>query len=75
MRNQIIAGNLRAARAFRNMQAKEVAFQLGIHLNTLYAWEQGKSSPRADTLRKLAQAYQVDVVHLIQPTFLKTGDA
>lgn len=71
----VVPSNLRAIRAYRNLQAKEVAAKLDIHLNTLYFWESGKYAPKVTDLARLAEVYRCSVDTLIHPNFSVKGIA
>jgi len=66
--NTTLARNLRAIRAYKGLQAKEVTSKIGIHLNTLYFWERGYTTPSVRTLEKVARVYGVSATQLLHPT-------
>jgi transcriptional regulator with XRE-family HTH domain len=61
----IVPSNLRAVRAYRNLQAKEVAAKLDVHVNTLYFWEKGTHEPKVTDIRLLAVIYGVEPESLV----------
>ena len=58
--------NVRRIRKMRNMTQRSVAKRLGV-VNSCYAnWEQGRTEPNIEMLRKLAEIYCVQVDQLIK---------
>lgn len=49
--------NMKAERARNGMTADEVAAAIGVHTNSVYAWERGEAEPKATHLIKLGQLY------------------
>ncbi|WP_197260597.1 helix-turn-helix domain-containing protein [Brevibacillus laterosporus] len=58
---QIVGQRLREARTKKGLQQNRVAAQLGIHNSTLAKYESGQRELDLDTLKKLAELYEVSV--------------
>lgn len=59
---------LRKARYDAGLTVVEVASRLGVHVNTVYAWERGRAEPRGRHLLKLAELYKTSPDRLLRPT-------
>lgn len=57
----ILAENLKRARARSGLKAREVAAELNTNEMQLSRWENGKTSPHAVTLARLANLYKVPI--------------
>lgn len=53
---------VRTARERRGLTVAELAEKTGLHFMTLYSIEQGKSSPRMDTMLRIMRALDYDIV-------------
>lgn len=63
--DNIFCKNLKEARKLRNLTQKEVARELGV-IESCYAnWEQGRSEPSIEMLRKLSAILSVGLDELI----------
>jgi transcriptional regulator with XRE-family HTH domain len=60
-----IADRLRELRTATNKTQKEIASTLGVSVSTVGMYETGKRIPKPDTLKKLAQLYNVSSDYLI----------
>ena len=49
---------LEAARKNKGLSLVKAAEQIGVHRNTLWNYENGKSSPKVSTLEKLCKVYK-----------------
>lgn len=58
---------LRAARERKGLNQRQLADQIGVHPSDISAYETGRSRPDPATLRRLADALQVDPLDLLQP--------
>lgn len=54
-----LARNLRAARAFRGLDQRELAAKSGVDRATISLLENGHRPPRRGTVRKLAKALEI----------------
>ena len=52
--------SLKAARVNANMTQQQAAAAIGVNPTTLKRYEQGATTPRADTLRKMAKVYGIE---------------
>ena len=50
--------NLRALRVNKNLTQEEAASKLGISLDTLWRYENGKAYPKVPMIQKLEQLYE-----------------
>lgn len=57
--------NLKRLRSQRNLKQEDLAEQLSVTRQTVSGWETGRRQPDLDTLKKLAEALNVDVHELI----------
>ena len=57
--------NLKRLRSQRNLKQEDLAEQLSVTRQTVSGWETGRRQPDLDTLKKLAEALDVDVHELI----------
>lgn len=57
-----ITEQLRNARQFREMKATELARATGIPNGSISLIESGKANPTADTIERLCEALQCDIV-------------
>lgn len=60
---------IRLARQKAGLTQKELGSQLGISYVGISMWEAGKRHPKFATLEKMANALQIDVKELIDPSF------
>lgn len=56
---------LKAARGSKELSRKAAAELIGVSYSTLYNWENGRSTPRADLACKVAEIYGVKVDDII----------
>lgn len=54
--------SLRRERRLAGLSVRELASRLGVTTQAVYHWEAGRSLPRLDTLRRLAEALGLDVL-------------
>ncbi|MDY4523077.1 MAG: helix-turn-helix transcriptional regulator [Atopobium sp.] len=59
------ANNYRKFRELAGMRPEAVASALGVSIQTLYKWENDKTSPSAEKLRKMAVIYNCSSDELI----------
>ena len=57
--------NLKSIRKKRGYSPEQAAHDLGVSINTYRNWEQLKNSPKADTLRKIADYLSVPIDDLV----------
>ena len=57
--------NIREWRKKRGLTQEELAFKVGIHMNTLLRWEYGTREPKASELKKLAEILDCSVQELL----------
>jgi len=57
--------NLRSVRKNKGVTQTEVAKQMGVNQNTYSYWENGKAKIDNETLKKLADYFEVSVDHLL----------
>ena len=57
--------NIRSARNFCGLTQKEVANKLGVVESCYANWEQGRTEPSIEMLRKLGEIFQVSIDELI----------
>lgn len=62
---KILGDRLKELRSSRHLTQREVAERLGIGVSTLGMYEAGKREPDLDTLKALAQFYNVTVDYLL----------
>ena len=60
MKNKI-GNRIRKLREEKNLTLKDIAIQLGISLNTVYNWEQGKTLPSSELLPGLASVLNTTI--------------
>lgn len=58
--------NLRAARGYANLTQKQVAEKLGVVESCYANWEQGRTEPNVENLRRLGEILNVDLDVLIR---------
>ncbi len=58
--------NLRAARSYANLTQKQVAEKLGVVESCYANWEQGRTEPNVENLRRLGEILNVDLDVLIR---------
>lgn len=63
--DNIFCKNLKEARKLRNLTQKEVARELGFVESCYANWEQGRSEPSIEMLRKLSAILSVGLDELI----------
>ncbi len=63
--DNIFCKNLKEARKLRNLTQKEVARELGVVESCYANWEQGRSEPSIEMLRKLSAILSVGLDELI----------
>ena len=68
-------GNMKAERSRIGLSAEEVAERIGVHRNSIFAWENGGSEPVSDNLEKLAHLYGCSVEYLLEQTDERTARA
>lgn len=68
-----IGARLREARAAAEMDQQEVADLLGVHTRTIREWENGKTSPPADKLRKVLIRFGVSAQYVLGLSPHRTG--
>ena len=56
---------LRALRASRLLTRPQLAAELNVNVNTIRAWESGRSLPKVPLLLAIARRFGVDVADLI----------
>jgi DNA-binding XRE family transcriptional regulator len=59
----------RLQRAKLGLSAMDVAMQLGVHLNTLMAWETGRATPRAERWADIASLFGVPLEEVGRQTY------
>lgn len=64
-RRRAIAEHIRSARLHANLSQEQVALRAGIRIATYSNIEQGHSSPRLDTLIRIADAIGVPLAQLV----------
>ena len=57
---------IRAMRNERGLTQQQLADALGVNKQTVCEWEHGRTFPRIDTLRKLAQYFGVTIDYLLE---------
>lgn len=62
-----IAANCRRLRAARGLSQVEIADKVGLSRPGYLKVESGQSIPRADTLERIAQAFNVSIAELVRP--------
>lgn len=60
--------SLKAARINKGLEQSKVADKLGVTVNTLSAWENGKSEPRITQAKKLAALYGLTTDDIFWPS-------
>jgi transcriptional regulator with XRE-family HTH domain len=65
-RRRAIAEHIRSARLQANLSQEQVALGAGIRIATYSNIEQGHSSPKLDTLIRVADAIGVSLAYLVQ---------
>jgi transcriptional regulator with XRE-family HTH domain len=63
-----LAGNLRAERARNRLKRTDVARRIGVSVNTVAEWENGKYIPNAVNLMKLSALYHMTPDELMGET-------
>lgn len=63
--DKIFCANLRAARASCGLTQKQVAAKLGVVESCYANWEQGRTEPGIEMLRKLSAVLDVNIDDLI----------
>lgn len=53
--------SLKAARINAGLKQKEVSAAMHVDTATIINWEKGKTSPRADQLRRLCELYSIPI--------------
>jgi len=56
---------LKACRVNTGMSQKQFADAIGVHLNTVYSWEKGKSEPTLTQLRRISEVSTVPMGSII----------
>lgn len=64
---EVFAKRLAQVRVGRGMEREDLARASGIKLETIKAWELGRTVPKLDMACRLADALGVDVEDLVQP--------
>lgn len=62
--------SLAAARTNANMTQSQLASNLGVHESTIKNWENGKTSPRSDQLKKISDLTGVPMDYIFLPDTL-----
>lgn len=57
----MVVMTLKAARVNANLTVKEAAEKIGITEDTLYRYENGKSSPKIETAKTMASVYGISI--------------
>lgn len=57
--------NLKEARKFNNLTQKQVALYLNVVESCYANWEQGRTEPNIESLRKLSSLFSVSIDELI----------
>ena len=57
--------NYRKAREAAGIKAEQAAVSLGVTITTLFNWERGATSPRAEDLCAMAAVYRTTTDHLL----------
>lgn len=60
--------NMRAERYRLGLSAEEVAEKIGVHSNSVLAWERGEAEPRAWNIIDLSKLYRCDPEYLLDMT-------
>ena len=63
--DKLFCQNIRSARNFCGLTQKEVANKLGVVESCYANWEQGRTEPSIEMLRKLGEIFQVSIDELI----------
>ena len=63
--DSVFCNNLKSIRKSSGYTQKEVAEKLGVVESCYANWEQGRTEPNIDTLRKLCVIFDVDISDLI----------
>ena len=63
--DKIFCNNLKICRKTSGLTQKQVADLLGVVESCYANWEQGRTEPNIDTLRKLCVIFDVDISDLI----------
>ena len=67
----LLGAAIRERRIFLRMPQEELAVRAGLHRTYLSSVERGARNPSIKTIEKIAQALQVPVVKLFEPTRLQ----
>jgi len=59
------AENLKYLRHAHQFTQKELAYRLGLSANCICEWEKGRSEPSLETIRKLAELFEVSTDYLL----------
>lgn len=65
-RRRRIAGQIRAEREHQNLTQERLALAMGMDRPSYTLLEQGKVSPRLDTLLRISDALGVPLAHLVR---------
>lgn len=57
--------NLKSIRKYNNLTQKQVADKLGVVESCYANWEQGRTEPSIESLRKLGEIFKIDIESLI----------
>lgn len=63
--DKIFCKNLKDARKLSNFTQKQVAERLGVVESCYANWEQGRTEPNIDMLRKLGEIFNVSIDELL----------
>lgn len=63
--------NLRMLRYSRNLTQEELGKAIGVSQATITSWEQGKSKPSMEAMKKLTEFYKVDPSVIYYAVFYK----
>ncbi|MDR0917293.1 MAG: helix-turn-helix domain-containing protein [Oscillospiraceae bacterium] len=60
--------SIKAMRLRANLQQNELAAKLGVDQSSVSYWETGKTMPRSDSLRKIADVLNCTIDELLSPS-------
>ena len=67
--------NMRIERLTRDLSLQEVADELGVHVNAVGRWENGKTDPSSQNLAALCKLYDCSPEYLLDMTDERKGTA
>ncbi len=68
--DKVFCNNLKTIRKINRLTQKQVAERLCVVESCYANWEQGRTEPNIDMLRKLSQIFNVSLDELIQEDFI-----